>query len=402
MPGTESISPEYIKALLDNKVSERKNIDYKRDLPGGTDKDKKEFLADVSSFANSEGGDLIFGIDESSGVPTGIVGVAVSNTDAEKLRLQNLIRDGLQPRLPSPPEMECISIGKANPVLLIRTRRSWRSPHRVSFGGHGHFYARNSSGKYQLDVGELRDAMIRGETVTERIRTFRAERVIAVKSGATPVDVEDVPRQVIHIVPLSAFATAESADISMAIRNIASSNLHALRPLGRPTGLDHRVNLEGRVVFGATNSGEPNSRSYTEYYRNGIVEAVGTLPVLSKASPDFPYIACQDWVYELRDFLGRSFLLLKRLESSFSTLPIVCFFSLIGIQGISVSVDRYIGAIGNAFKVDDIILREELLETHPSSPDQLLKRILGMVWNAAGLEDCSLFGKDGKLLPQDQ
>lgn len=67
--------------LLENKVSERKTIDYKRDLPGGADQDKKEFLADVSSFANTEGGELIFGMTEASGVPTEIVGVAIGNPD---------------------------------------------------------------------------------------------------------------------------------------------------------------------------------------------------------------------------------------------------------------------------------------------------------------------------------
>jgi len=39
-------------------------LDYKRDVPGESDQDKKEFLADISSFANATGGDLIYGVDE--------------------------------------------------------------------------------------------------------------------------------------------------------------------------------------------------------------------------------------------------------------------------------------------------------------------------------------------------
>ena len=42
---------------------------------GGNDAAKKELLKDVSSFANTEGGDLLIGIDEDAGVPTNIVGL---------------------------------------------------------------------------------------------------------------------------------------------------------------------------------------------------------------------------------------------------------------------------------------------------------------------------------------
>lgn len=53
-----------IQELIDNSVPEGKTIEYKRELPKKSDKAKKEFLADVSSFANSSGGDLILGIEE--------------------------------------------------------------------------------------------------------------------------------------------------------------------------------------------------------------------------------------------------------------------------------------------------------------------------------------------------
>ncbi len=396
MPALEPITGEYVAGLVERKVSERKTIDYKRDLPGGPDQDKKEFLADVSSFANTEGGELIFGVAETSGVPTEIVGVSIGNADAEKLRLQNLVRDGLQPRLPSPPEMEFVVPEDGKSVLVVRIPKSWRSPHRVSIGGHGHFYARHSNGKYQLDVGELRDAMVRGESVSERIRTFRAERVIAVKSGATPINVEDVPRQVVHLVPLSAFAAAGTVDVSEAVRKIASIAPNSVKPLGRPTGWSDRVNLDGRVAFAVTNSGEANSRSYTQFYRSGIVEAVGTLPVpVAAQEAGDPYVHATDWVMELRGFLIRSFTLLQELGLS---PPIFFFFSLIGIRGLSLATDRFLLAIWDVFEHDDIVLPEYAVEAYPVSVDFLLSGVLRIIWNAVGLEECPFFDKNGKWL----
>jgi len=66
----EKISQADLQNLIDNAVAEGRTIEYKQALPGGTDSEKKEFLADVSSFANTAGGDLLFGISEDKGVPT--------------------------------------------------------------------------------------------------------------------------------------------------------------------------------------------------------------------------------------------------------------------------------------------------------------------------------------------
>ena len=52
-----------ILSLRDNQVPEGKAIEYKRDLPGTGNEDRKEFLKDVSSFANTSGGDLLYGVD---------------------------------------------------------------------------------------------------------------------------------------------------------------------------------------------------------------------------------------------------------------------------------------------------------------------------------------------------
>src|ERR1700730_8951120 len=87
-----------ILALI-GQVSEGRTIDYKRELPGGSDADKKEFLADVSSFANTSGGDFILGLSESGGLPTAIVGVTSMDIDADILRMDGIILSGLDPRI---------------------------------------------------------------------------------------------------------------------------------------------------------------------------------------------------------------------------------------------------------------------------------------------------------------
>lgn len=79
----EAVTEGDLKLLIDGAVAEGRRIEFKRDLPGRRDDDKREFLADVTSFANAAGGDLIFGMDESGGVAASITPIAEADADAE-------------------------------------------------------------------------------------------------------------------------------------------------------------------------------------------------------------------------------------------------------------------------------------------------------------------------------
>jgi len=49
----DSINEALLQSLVDNSVSEKKTIEYKQSLPSNSYEDIKEFLADVSAFANA-------------------------------------------------------------------------------------------------------------------------------------------------------------------------------------------------------------------------------------------------------------------------------------------------------------------------------------------------------------
>src|SRR6266496_6765785 len=93
-------------------------VDYKRDIYGRADADVKEFLKDVSSFANTSGGHLIIGIDEAAGIPSAICAVA-GDADAELQRLENLARDGIEPRIAGL-RMKAVNIASGGFVIVLR------------------------------------------------------------------------------------------------------------------------------------------------------------------------------------------------------------------------------------------------------------------------------------------
>ena len=71
----EDIAKSDIESLISNGVAERRTLEFKRELPGNSEKDRKEFLADVTSFANAQGGDILYGIDAPKSIATTITGL---------------------------------------------------------------------------------------------------------------------------------------------------------------------------------------------------------------------------------------------------------------------------------------------------------------------------------------
>jgi predicted HTH transcriptional regulator len=91
-----------LQMLVDNNVREGREVEYKQALTITTPKDKQEFLNDVSSFANTSGGALIYGIKESkqdAGTPVEVCGLKGENLGSRIVDMVNIINTGLEPQL---------------------------------------------------------------------------------------------------------------------------------------------------------------------------------------------------------------------------------------------------------------------------------------------------------------
>ena len=95
-----------INRLLENGIPESRQLDYKRKLSIANSSEKKEFLADISAFNNTNGGIIIFGITEkkdqhnnNTGIPDQITPITGLNEDKLKQQIEQLVQDGLSPSL---------------------------------------------------------------------------------------------------------------------------------------------------------------------------------------------------------------------------------------------------------------------------------------------------------------
>ncbi|HLM99178.1 MAG TPA: ATP-binding protein [Bryobacteraceae bacterium] len=379
----DQITEADLSDLVSASVAERKTLDYKQQLPDTNDAGKRELLADVSSFANTAGGDLVFGMTESAGVPTAIPGVQIGNTDQEILRFDNIIRDGLSPRIRH--TTRAVPLTNGGYVLIIRSERSWYGPHRVIFKGDSRFYGRTTNGKYELDVTDLRNAFLFASAVTEKISAFRAERVIALENGQPLAPLAEGPKLVIHCMALESFGARPQYDVLA---------LDGIQPMyaTRLSGWGARINFEGRIFIA---SGEPSS-AYTQIYRNGVIEAVRVGVLNSPQSPGvIPSLAYEEAVV---GYLPQCFQIMRQLGCS---PPVLVGITLIGVRGLKLAVDVMVElSMGGAKAIDrDVLMLPEIVVEDLSTPAApLLKRTLDLVWNACGFPSSPYFDAAGKWM----
>jgi len=373
----ESIVEADLRSLIDNGVAEGKTIEYKQLLPDNTYDKKKEFLADVSSFANAAGGHLIIGVREESGVPVEICGLQNIDSDDEILRLENMIRDNIEPRIPGL-SIHPVSLEPSGVVIVIRVPRSWAQPHVVKFQHHWRFYSRNSAGKYPLDVSELRAAFMLSETTADRIRLFRTERLGKIIAGETPVALEGSARIVLHIVPISAFDPSVRFDVS----SLARDKDH-VEPI-HSSGFYRRHNFDGFLTY--SSAFERNLAStYLQVFRNGSIEAVEAA-LLNPRNGERLLIPGHIYEREVLHGLSRFLSVQKQLGVE---PPLFVMLSLLGVYGYVMAVDRIYPPRDYPIDRNDLVIPEVDL-------GDVMRPAFDAVWNATGWPRSKNYDENGK------
>ncbi len=147
-----------IQQLIADEVEESSTLEYKESLPAKGDDGRREFLYYVAALANGGGGFLIFGIadrrvdNKATGIADAIIGIETNNPPNEIWRMENMIRDGIAPRLTGIhfKSLDCDGIS----VLVLAIPNSLNAPHMVTFQKTNKFYSRVSTGKYLMSVDQ--------------------------------------------------------------------------------------------------------------------------------------------------------------------------------------------------------------------------------------------------------
>jgi len=381
-----------LQDLVTNKVSEKKDLEYKRELPGNSDGARKEFLADVSSFANASGGHIIYGIAEKEGIPTKVCGLHGINADKEIRRLESMIQTGIAPRIPGIATREVELQGSAV-AIIIHIPRSWASPHMVIFKNWSRFFSRTSKGKDQLDVGQIKAAFLLSETAADRIRNFRLERLGKIMAGETPMPMPKNPKIVLHIIPFGAFDVAANINVSDLGRELGTLTL--MNAAGRSS----RFNFDGLLIYSASST-PAHTHTYLQVFRNGIFEAVEA-ELLGEMESE-RLIPSEYYETELLRVLPSYLSTQKRLGIE---PPLLIMLSILGVHGYDMAVHPRLERFRRkptSVDRDILVLPEILVETFESDPDKVMKPAFDAVWNAAGWAHSMNYNEQGEWVGQER
>lgn len=385
----DSIHRGDLQELVDAQIPEGRDLEYKRELPGGSDGERKEFLADVSSFANAAGGMLLYGVEDRDGTAVGLPGIPNADVDTAILRLDAMVQDGIEERIPGV-RAHAISVSDTHSVVALKVPRSWAGPHMVVFKGTSRFFGRNSRGKYQLDLPEIRRAFEEGRTIREGLQRFRVERIASIVAGETPVPLYDGPKMILHFAPLSALAAGPRIDI-------AGLDPYELRLTAPRSDAYHdaKYNFDGLAV--SPPAGDQGvTPAYAQLFRNGIVEGVSATLMYEEAGQRNLYSLVVEPV--VIESVGEY----ARIAGQIGLEPpYAVILSLTGVEGYRVIPDtsRHWNSLRNPFDRDILLLPEIVVESGEFNPSTVLRPIFDVLWQSAGWPRSMNYEEDGTHRP---
>ena len=385
----DSIDESHLSALVTDGVRESRSLEFKAELVLGTDSDRKEFLADVSALANGGGGDLILGIEDDNGTASAVVGLESFDPDKDTLRIESVVRDGIAPRIVGL-RVRRVALSSGSSVVVIRVPNSLNRPHMVVFKQWSRFYSRNSAGKYQLDVHELRSAFVASESVTERIRQYRIERIDTILQGNTPKPLAGKSYLCIHMIPISAFDPSFSFDIT----NVQERG-EALWPIGRHSW-GPRVNLDGLLSFAPVRTG--GALGYAQLFRNGVIEAVDCDMLAPLESHRQRPEKCIPSIAYERDIIRAVDGYIKFYKKYEMPTPVLIGLSILNVKGFRMGTGNMFD-VGSQIDRDHLILPDLLAESLDFDTASFRRPCFDQIWNACGYERSLNYDEKGNWKP---
>lgn len=380
-----SIELRDVERLKSNAIPEGLRIDYKRDLYAPND--GREFLKDISSFGNAQGGYLLIGVDEENGLPREILGVPSDRIDSELQRLENLCRDGIEPRIVGI-QMRRIDVTDQTAIIAVLVPKSMNPPHRVTSQGTNRFFVRNSNGKHEASVEELRHLFGFSAHLSDEIDGFVRARRKQIISNEDFVADRGEGRLIIHVVNASTFRDQHFIDIKALY-----TDPYRFAP-ANASSLSRRAILEG-VVVGPELEGRFFDR--TLVFRDGSIEAVYCeLNHQKDGAILVPGRHLMDCV------LHSTSSALKELSALGGSGPYIISVAIETVKGAGIAFYENPFRAYPTFDRDLVVLPSFTLLEYNSSifVPTALRPLLDSLWNAVGLPECGYFHGDKWQPPQ--
>lgn len=390
----DQLDGSLLQRLCDDKCPESQTLEFKRELPGNSDKEKHELCKDVAALANTEGGDLVYGIEEKAGAAGSIYPIAAESSDAAMRRIAQVLDAGIEPRIQGI-KMRNVDVTSGY-SLVVRVPTSFDGPHCIRTNNSRRFVMRNGTNITDMSFDQLRGAFDRTATFAERARRFIADRLQSIAERKTTAPLQSGPHWVVHLVPVAGLAGRKVVDL----RSIYARTFTEF--LDKDWGGGTRTfNFDGLLLHpgGWQDDGY---YAYNHIFRTGAVEGAQVGGTTREVSPGIEKSIV--WSLDMSKFFYHS---VKRFLASAKTWgfagPAVLSVAVLNVKGFELGIGGSFHQFSRATADRPHLIPPDLwIEDIDSlNIDEAVRPLLDNLWQAFGTERCLDFDeKTGAFAPR--
>ena len=377
-----------IESLIADGVPESSALEFKRELRLDGDEQKREFLADVSAFANTNGGRLLVGIDAPKGFAAQMPGVDSRETDSQILQMGNLVRDCLRPALVGF-QIAAVPCADGRSVIVIDFPVSFVGPHMVTFRGSQRFFARSSNGKHPMEYSEIRSSFLQRGSSAEKLEQLRRDRINRVITGMDFRGIGTTKTAfLLEVVPLKSLHDEVTVDFR------GHPNLRADFTAINAYSADATYDFEGFVAF-VWNHPDNQVLAYSRLSRYGYVSAYCSS--LSRLLDGKQTIASRNFEPQLAQAVANYSSLLRQLGI---TLPHAVLITLLNGKGVELFRGPLVSHPMSYHPVNEVNLSAPvgIISQENVNALLLLRPQFDAFWNAFGYSSCINYDDAGKWI----
>ena len=371
------------EVLCSDGATESQRLEFKRSLPGRSDRDRHEFLKDVCAFANTEGGVIYFGIDEKDGAAESLSPTTDEPFEAASRRLAQILDSGVEPRLASVRFKQFSKAG--GHVLALEVSRSFNGPHRLLHNNHSKFVLRNNTHVVEHTFDQLRSAFDQRGSLVSQARTVWEEGWRKAASRQTWRPIVPGPIAMAQITPLASIRAPQPVDIQKIYADYAR---FMLSDWG---GASRAFNLDGVVVHRGDDRTEISQ--LVQVHRSGVMQAYRS----AAAHFDEKIIPSQSIAEFFREVIPT---FAKAAIDYGVGGPFVLNCALLDTTDYRFAIDdRYFFLSPSYSDRANLILPEVIFDDpEQAKSEPFIRSVLDILWQGFGLPTCTYYNSEGQWI----
>lgn len=369
------VSEQDLDRLITEQVQERDALEYKRDMYGNSDDDKRELLKDITSMANHQGGYLLIGVDEDEeGVPSKLTGIEAGN---HVERIRSICLDNVDKRIIGL-DIEDISLVNRKEVVVVSIPLSIAAPHMITHKGLNQFWKRHGRQKDKMTIDEIGAAFEERASGMNRLDRFlflRKAEILESVGGKTYMLLTASP---VYVREEAVFHSKDEGLRKMMTDSALVGNLYS----GWPYPTIHGLRADNHTPYDS--AGESPSRTYIEVFSNGHIEFGKLFAPWGGNEPYFAGGKDTGYIVDFMAFIQTAY------ERYLPLSTLLVSFTIFNAKGMWLATSNWSGD-DKSVKWQSQHLELGKFYVHDISADrkQVTKNICDRLWQAFHREECN-------------